>query len=277
VQARQAAIRLAGDALHAGCQTAVTLARHDGPITFVQGDRAATLDSLVATRTNWGLELADGAGVRIDLTEHLLAALGGLGIRSGVLVTVDGPEIPILDGGSRHIAEALQQLGMASSPPGLFVARFGRFTVGDSEYEFEPAGGVALEVDVSFDHPAIGAQRAAWNGDPTDFVERIAPCRTFGFARDAEMLDRAGRAKLLQHGRSPGGPVIVFTDHGLLDPAVRPTPGEIAGHKLLDLIGDFALYGGPPEGRIVAHRPGHTATHTVVKRALADGALVSAR
>jgi UDP-3-O-[3-hydroxymyristoyl] N-acetylglucosamine deacetylase len=270
-------IRLEGDALHAGCRTAVTLARFDGPVTLAQRDRSATLDGLVAARTQWGLELVDGAGISIDLAEHLLGAIGGLGIRRGVLVEVEGPEIPILDGGSRSLAEALQKLEIAPSPPALLVAQAAHLRAGDSEYDFEPAGGITLQVDVSFDHPAIGAQRAIWDGDPTDFVDRIAPCRTFGFARDADMLAKIGRAKLFRNGRSAGGAVVVFTDRGLLDPDVVPATNEIAGHKLLDLIGDLTLYGGPPEGRVVARRPGHTATHTVIKKALAEGIVVSAR
>jgi UDP-3-O-[3-hydroxymyristoyl] N-acetylglucosamine deacetylase len=277
VQAHRVAIRLEGDALHAGCPTAVTLARHDGPITFAQDGRVATLDTLVAARTDWGLELTDGMGLRIDLTEHLLGAIGGLGIRHGLMATVEGPEIPLLDGGARRAAEALRALGIAPSPPTLSVERSACLRAGEAEYEFQKADGIGLEVDVSFDHPAIGVQRAHWNGDPTDFVDAVAACRTFGFTRDAEVFEKAGRAKLVRDGRSLGAAVIVFTDRGLFDPRIAPGKNEIAGHKLLDLIGDLALYGGPPKGRIVARRPGHTATHAVVQKALADGVLCRVR
>jgi UDP-3-O-[3-hydroxymyristoyl] N-acetylglucosamine deacetylase len=273
VRARHVPIRLAGDALHSGCPAAVTLARRDGPITFVQDGRIATLDRLHVARTDRGLELADGSGVSIDLAEHLLGAIGGLGIRSDLIVTVEGAEIPLLDGGAGQMTEALRKLQIPPSPPGLLVARTARLRAGDADYEFEEADGIGVAVDVSFDHPAIGAQQANWNGDPAAFAHVIAPCRTFGFARDAEMFEKAGRAKLVRDGRSLDGAVIVFTERGLLDPRMAPAKGEIAGHKLLDLIGDLALYGGPPIGRIVAHRPGHTATHAVVQQALAQGIL----
>lgn len=266
-------IRLAGDALHSGCPAAVTLARHDGPITFVQDGRLATLDRLHAARTDRGLELADGSGVSIDLAEHLLGAIGGLGIRNDLVVTIEGPEIPILDGGAGLIANALRTLAIPPSPPRLLVTRTARLRAGDAEYAFEKADGISVEVEVSFDHPAIGAQQAHWSGNPTAFVRDIAPCRTFGFARDAEMFEKAGRAKLVRDGRSLDGAVIVFTERGLLDPRMAPAKGEIAGHKLLDLIGDLALYGGPPTGRIIARWPGHTATHAVVTQALAQGVL----
>jgi UDP-3-O-[3-hydroxymyristoyl] N-acetylglucosamine deacetylase len=274
VRARHVPIRIEGDALHAGCRTAITLDRHDGPITFVQDSRVATLDSLSATRTDSGVTLVDGSGLGIDLAEHLLAAIAGLGIRSGLLVTIEGPEVPILDGGSLRLADALRKLEIPATPPTLSVARSARFQVGNAEFEFDRAAGIDVAVEVSFDHPAIGMQRARWNGDPADFVDNIAPCRTFGFTRDAEMLEKAGRATLVRREHSGGTSVIVFTDRGLLDPLIAPAANEIAGHKLLDLIGDLALYGGPPEGRIVARRPGHTATHAVVKQALAEGVLV---
>jgi UDP-3-O-acyl-N-acetylglucosamine deacetylase len=87
------------------------------------------------------------------------------------------------------------------------------------------------------------------------------------------MLRNAGRAKLVSKRGSASGSVLIFTDRGLLDPAVAPAPGEIGGHKLLDLVGDLTLYAGPPEGRTIARRPGHTATHAVVRRALAEGVL----
>jgi UDP-3-O-[3-hydroxymyristoyl] N-acetylglucosamine deacetylase len=276
VASARSPIRLEGHALHAGCRTAVRFAEHDGPITFVQGDRRAPLGSLSVARTDWGLELSDGQGLTIDLAEHLLAALGGLGIHRGVMVTVDGPEVPILDGGARRMTEALRKLEVAGSPPGLCVRRSARFGLGSAEYVFEPATGVTVEADVSFDHPAIGRQRTLWNGDPERFARDIAPCRTFGFTRDERALRDAGRAKLVRDGEGAGVAVLVFTDRGLLDPAAAPSPNEIVGHKLLDLIGDLTLYGGPPEGRVFARQPGHTATHAVVRQALSQGVLARA-
>jgi UDP-3-O-acyl-N-acetylglucosamine deacetylase len=67
--------------------------------------------------------------------------------------------------------------------------------------------------------------------------------------------------------------VLIFTDTGVL-PGVRPPePNEVARHKLLDLVGDLALFGGPPRGRIVAERPGHAATQEIAREALARGIL----
>jgi UDP-3-O-[3-hydroxymyristoyl] N-acetylglucosamine deacetylase len=314
-----APIRLEGFALHAGIITAVTLARHEGPITLVRHEKSASLDTLRVTRTDFGVAVTDDRGLEVDLVEHLLAAFGGLGVRHGVVAVVEGPELPILDGGARVFAEAIARLEIAESMPELVVARRGRLAFDESSYAFEPRDRVELEVEAIFDHPAIGTQHARWDGDRGSFGDRIAPARTFGFLSQAAELARRGRAGLATRpaarsdddaAKSPAGeapakshPSGCSTPSGVpqrleaapaedeslaalrekaLREAVlvfgestqRGTGDEIARHKLLDLIGDLTLYGGPPLGRIVARRPGHTATHRIVRRALDCGILV---
>jgi UDP-3-O-[3-hydroxymyristoyl] N-acetylglucosamine deacetylase len=272
-----APVRLEGFALHAGTVTAITLAAHDGPITLGRGDRRVPLERLRAWRTDFGVAVTDDDGFELDLVEHLFAALGGLGIRRGILAVAEGPELPILDGGARRIADALVRLEVAPSPAELVVARSGRLDLDQSSYEFEPGDEVLLEVEATFEHPAIGRQRARWNGSPLSFRDDIAPARTFGFAGQADELARSGRAGLATAAKlDPSAmealreAVIVFDEEGR---SPRPFENEVARHKLLDLIGDLALYGGPPVGRVVARRPGHGASHRVVRRALDCGIL----
>jgi UDP-3-O-[3-hydroxymyristoyl] N-acetylglucosamine deacetylase len=272
-----APVRLEGHALHAGTVAALTLAPHDGPTTLARGDRRAPLASLRVSRTDFGVAVTDDRGFELDLVEHLLAALGGLGIRRGVTVVVEGPELPILDGGARRLADALVRLEVPQAPPELVVARRGRLEVDKSSYEFEPGDDVELLVETAFEHRAIGTQRASWDGSPAAFLDDIAPARTFGFAGQADELARRGRALLATAAASDPSAmaalrraVVVFDEPG---PAPSLAENEIAKHKLLDLIGDLALYGGPPSGRILARQPGHTATHRVVRRALDCGIL----
>ena len=272
-------VRLEGFALHAGTRTAVTLARHDGPITFGRGDERASLAQLCITRTDLGVAVSNGAGFEVDLVEHLLAALGGLGLRRGVLALVEGPEIPILDGGARAFVDALIRLEIPKEPPELRVVAHSRIEVGSSSYDFEPGESVDLTVEVSFDHPAIGARTARWLGDPRSFRDQIAPARTFGFAKQAALLSgrqRAGLASRVAGSADPAtaalrNAVIVFDDPST-PPQLREE-NEIANHKLLDLVGDFAFHGGPPLGRVLARRPGHTATHEAIRQAIASGVL----
>ena len=313
-----APIRLEGFALHAGIVTAVTLARHEGPITLARHEKWASLDTLRVKRTDFGVAVTDGRGLEIDLVEHLLAAFGGLGVRRGVVAVVEGPELPILDGGARVFADAIAGLEIAESVPELVVARRGLLAFDESSYAFEPRDTVELEVEAIFDHPAIGTQHARWDGDRDSFRERIAPARTFGFVNQVAELARRGRARLATKAaarsddaaKSPAGddaakshpsacstpsgvpqrleaapagdePLAALRETALREAvlifdesSLRETGDEIARHKLLDLIGDLTLYGGPPLGRIAALRPGHTATHRIVRRALDCGILV---
>jgi UDP-3-O-[3-hydroxymyristoyl] N-acetylglucosamine deacetylase len=274
---------LEGYALHRGTLTAVTLTRSDGPIMFEQHGRRAPLARLTVERSDAGVTVSDGEGIVIDLVEHLLAALGGLGVRGGVTATVEGAELPILDGGARAFADALLALELPRSVPGhaLVVSKPGRVAAASSAYHFDVGEGTSLSVDAVFDHPAIGAARASWDGSARAFVESIAPARTFGFAADAPELWRHGRAALGRPSDDPRATeafsraVMVFGAEGAVALPGQPPPkdGEIGRHKLLDLIGDFALYGGPPQGRVHAVRPGHTASHRIIRDALSLGIL----
>jgi UDP-3-O-[3-hydroxymyristoyl] N-acetylglucosamine deacetylase len=245
----------------------VRLARAGGPITVAQRGAEARLAELRPTRTDRGVTVASADGrIRIDLIEHLLAAVGGLGVASGLRIETDDEEIPLLDGGARRFADALAAL----DPPrgrALRVTREATFTHGRSRYRFTPDASVALRVEVDFP-PPVGAQRAAWFGDAGDFVARIAPARTFGWIYEVEALRAASRAAAVDLAS-----VLVFDERSPIPGCPPPGEDEPARHKLLDLIGDLALHGGPPLGVVEAERPGHTATHAVVAEAFATGVL----
>lgn len=263
-------ITLRGLALHAGCETRVTLRRREGPFAIAQGAHEAKLDELEVVRADRGVTLA-GRGVRVDLVEHLLAATAALGIRRDLLVVVDGPELPLLDGGSAAWFDALAELAIPSEPPTLVVTKAATLRHGESVYVFEPAAEVFVEAAIDFDHPLIGKQAASFRGDRADFRERIAVARTFGFLREAAALRAAGRA----HGVDPRA-VVVLTDEDVLEASLPLRENEAAHHKLLDLIGDLALYGGPPRGKVFASRPGHAATHRILREAFAASVVARA-
>lgn len=243
-----------------------------------RGSHFAPLERMRVTRTDLGVAVTDDRGLEVDLVEHLLAALAGLGIRRGVVVIVDGPELPILDGGSRTFADVLASFGIPETPPELYVSCPAHLDFEGSSYEFEQGEAVDLVVETTFDHPSIGKQVARWDGRARSFRDEIAPARTFGFASQAAALATRGRAGLAARRNTADGTaaeaafseaVLVFDE----TTGPRVQDNEIARHKLLDLIGDLALYGGPPVGRLVAERPGHTATHRIVRQALDSGIL----
>lgn len=226
--------------------------------------------------------------VHVSCVEHLFAAIGALGVRRGLTIECardhEGPgsalgcEMPLLDGGSERWARALLELGFgdrerssSSSARRLRVARPGRVEVGASQYEFARAAGEnEASVAVTFDTDDARLQRrASWDGSLLDFMERLAPARTFVSEDDLQAMVNAG-------GRASADPksVVVLGNEAILA-AGRPfSADEPARHKLLDLIGDLTLHGGPPIGAVHALRPGHGATHAAVAQALSRGILV---
>ena len=204
----------------------------------------------------------------VELVEHAAAAIGGLGLHRGVELLVAG-EVPLLDGGAATLARARAGLGVAQSAPRLRVVRAFEMEIGASRYRVEPASEIDVRCEIDFSHPAIGRQSAEFRGDSADFLARVAPARTVGFARDHAARLARGRARAVDLSA-----VVVFDDDGLYPGCDLASAAEPARHTLLDLIGDLSLFGGPPRGRVSASRPGHAATHAFVRAALAAAALV---
>lgn len=205
--------------------------------------------------------------LKVGTVEHLFAALGATSIYDGLVIEIDGPEVPIVDGGAGMFFDALAQLGAEPSPPKLKVVRRGAIDVGSSRYAFRPRGARVVEVDVDFGDPRL-ERGARWAGDVIDFRDRIAQARTFGFVHELEELMARGLASHVD----PESVVVVSPD-GILSSGRPFLPDEPARHKLLDLIGDLYAHGGPPLGEVRAARPGHAATHEAVRRALDVGIL----
>jgi UDP-3-O-[3-hydroxymyristoyl] N-acetylglucosamine deacetylase len=260
-------VAFTGLGLHSGERSRIALERSSGPLMFViDGDSALTRE-LEIVRTDHGVSVRrPGSEVEIDLVEHLCGALAGLSIRSGLTIWLDGPEVPLLDGGAREIAWALAGMGIPRDAPGLSVKKAAEISVNGSRYRFEPGPSVELEVNVEFDRAQIGSQKAKFSGNPRSFLLDIAPARTFGFQSDEACLRSRGRARHVDLSS-----VIVFDESGKTIGGEPPGDSELARHKLLDLMGDLYLFGGPMLGKLIAHRPGHTATHQALEAALEQG------
>jgi UDP-3-O-[3-hydroxymyristoyl] N-acetylglucosamine deacetylase len=257
--------------LHSGARCSVVLERRPGPLLFNIAGHEATLADIVVTRTDHGVSIRSRRGSdEVDLVEHLFAAFAGLSIRSGITTTLPGPEVPLLDGGATELSRALLALGAPRQGPALFVADKGTIEVEDAEYEFEPLDSIEVGVEVDFERGDIGRQSARFTGNATRFLSEIAPARTFGFAADAEKLRARGRARFVD----PHSVIVLDEEGRVLPPGSPPRTNELARHKLLDLMGDLFVHGGPPRGRVSARRPGHRATHQAVARALERGFLL---
>ena len=265
-------IALGGFALHSGVPTSVLFAPHDGPLLLEHAGRACPVSRLAVVRADSGVKVrAENDEFQIDLVEHVLAAVGGLALTSGLRIVVDGPEPPLLDGGALAFVRAIQRLGLPSGIRPRRITRAVRLEIGGSSYELQPAEETRVEVSVEFAHPMVAVATARWDGSARDFEARIAPARTFGFFEDWSNLKAQGRAL----GANPRAVVVLCADGtSLSDPP--PAPDECARHKLQDLVGDLTLSGGVPLGLIRVVRPGHRANLEAVARCEAMGVLAPA-
>jgi UDP-3-O-[3-hydroxymyristoyl] N-acetylglucosamine deacetylase len=236
-----------GIGVHGGRPATVHLIRREGPVRLRRAGREIVPDARAVVATRGSTVLASD-GVRVATVEHLLAALHVRGIWSGLLIEVDGDELPILDGSAAPWDEALAALGP-------FPATAAPFPASTEAEAHQPGGAVArlragprrIEAAVRFDHPAVGRQ--TWTGGPDAWPD-LLPARTFGFAAEAEALRAAGLAR----GAGPEN-AIVFGDDGPLQPL--RFPDEPVRHKALDALGDLYLAGRPFDGTLRVERAGH--------------------
>jgi len=262
------AIHVEGLGLHTGAAARVVLAARSGPVALRSGGLEATLQQLSVSSSHRSTTVqAHGGRMSVGMVEHAFAALGGLGLHRDVVIEIDGPEMPLLDGGARVWCEALSSLGVTPSAPRLRIVRAATVEVGLSRYELAPGPGVDVQVVIELDNPSI-EPFAQWKGDLGDFTRRIAPSRTFAQTRDLEEL---ARNELARHV-APESVVLIAPD-GVHASGRAFAPDEPARHKLLDLVGDCYLWGGPPIGCLRATRPGHRANALALAQGLEQGLL----
>lgn len=268
---RGAMVTLEGHGLHGGKRSRIVLAR--GPsgaeTSFLHHGVRLPLSAAVPSGARRSTELAWGA-FTVRTTEHLLAALAALGLHRGVTIAIEeGDEVPLLDGGAALFVAALRELAIAPSSPRLVVARDAELALDRTSIRFEVAPERAVAVTIDFGDARL-APDASWDGTEQGFAT-IAPARTFGFGHELVALADRGLASHVSRES-----VVVVTDEAILSAGPPFSSDEPARHKLLDLVGDLFVRGGPPRGRVHARLPGHAATHALVARALREGVLVPA-
>jgi UDP-3-O-[3-hydroxymyristoyl] N-acetylglucosamine deacetylase len=263
-----------GNGLHTGRRVRLTLLpAHAGHgIVFRRTDLGrdipATHDRVVDTKLC--TTIGEGSA-RVGTIEHLMAALAGAGV-DNVLIELDGPEVPIMDGSAAPFSFLLECAGLISlnTPRKVIeILRPVRVTDGRASAEFRPfdakAGHTAiptldLEVSIDFADAAIGRQTRTLRLTSENFREAVAPARTFALASDIDQLRELGLAK--------GGSLdnaIVVDGSKVLNPGGLRMKDEFAAHKLLDAVGDLALAGAALHGRYIANRPGHSLNHKLLK------------
>ncbi len=204
-------------------------------------------------------------GFSIGTVEHLLGALSGLGV-DDVLVEVDGPEVPVLDGSAAPFVILLHEAGLRPlAVPRLYlkVLKPVEAVRGAKSARLVPCDHFEVRYAIGFDHPLLRHQSLALRLSGRSFTELVAPARTFGFLREVEMLRKSGLAL--------GGSLenaVVIGETGVLNNKLR-FEDEFVRHKILDAIGDLALLGRPLLGRLEAHKAGHELHAAVARKLLA--------
>jgi UDP-3-O-[3-hydroxymyristoyl] N-acetylglucosamine deacetylase len=209
--------------------------------------------------------------VKIHTVEHLMSALGGLGV-DNVYVDLDAPELPIMDGSASPFVLLIQQAGIeeqAAPKKFLRVARRVEVTDGDKWARLEPYDGFRLSFSIEFRHPVIERTTQAVTVDfaETSYLKEIARARTFGFMHEVEALRDSGLA--LGGGLDNA---VVLDEYRVLNSDGLRFADEFIRHKLLDAVGDLYLLGRPLLGAFTAHKSGHALNNRLLRAALADAA-----
>ena len=204
-------------------------------------------------------------GVLLSTCEHLLAALRGAGI-DNCFIKLDNIEIPILDGSSENWIELIESAGTVKQKAArryLQIKKTVVFEQGDKRMSVEPSERFEVDCTIDFLHPLIRRQTYGFELENGSFGREIASARTFGFTQEIEMLRRANLAL--------GGSLdnaIVLTPDGMLNENPLRFPDEFVRHKILDIIGDFALLGMPIRGKLTAYKSGHAVHASLMSKLL---------
>ena len=248
--------------------------------TDIEGQPLIDADVDNVVDTSRGTTLMQN-NAKISTTEHALAALIGTEI-DNVLIEVDGPEVPILDGSSRPFIEAILKAGIQrQNAERVYYELKENLTFEEPSRKVEmlavPSEEYRITVMVDYNSPVLGTQHAQMH-QISEFREEISPCRTFCFLHELEMLvkhnlikggdldnaivvvDRpVSQQKLDELAELFGKPHVEIKEKGILNNVQLHFQNEPARHKLLDIVGDMALIGMPVKAHILAARPGHAA------------------
>ncbi len=283
---------ISGTGLHTGIMVDMTLkpAAAGFGIQFqrvdMPGQPPIKADCDLVVDTSRGTTLQSGEA-KVSTVEHILAALVGMGV-DNVLIELNGPEIPIIDGSSKPFTDLIESTGVEEQDAEkIWYTIDENIHFIDEEKRVEmlaiPYKEYRINTLIDFNSPVLGTQHAQLK-HMQDFKNEIAPCRTFCFLHELEML--------LEHNLIKGGDInnaIVVVDkavtedemqrlakvfkrdkmeisQGYLDNLELRFPNEPARHKLLDIVGDLALIGYPVKARIIANRPGHSSNVEFAKK-----------
>jgi UDP-3-O-[3-hydroxymyristoyl] N-acetylglucosamine deacetylase len=262
-----------GIALHAGTQVRMMLApaAPGTGIVFRRNDLdgaevLARYDHV--SETTLGTTLQEGRA-SVGVVEHLMAAVFGAGI-DDLLVMLDGPEPPVLDGDALSFLELLDMAGIKEHDvPRQAIKVLNRLEVvhRDARVVLIPAQNLSFACEIAFPSAAIGRQSFAFDFTPEAFRREIAPARTFGDIAQLEALKEMDRG----HGASLLNTLAIDGDK-VLNAALLRFKDEFVRHKILDAVGDMAQAGAPLIGRFEGFKSGHALNNALLRALFSDPA-----
>ena len=211
------------------------------------------------TRTTLCTTIDLGDSVSVATVEHVISALSGLGV-DNALLTITGPECPILDGSAAPFVEGIMKVGLEiQNRSRRYIKIMRQVLVRNNEASaaLEPYNGRLLDLEIDFDSKVIGRQRMIFDWTPRKYYDDVSRARTFGFVRDAKILRQAGYALGSSHGQLGHHREGRAAEDRILNPGGLRYEDEFVRHKLLDAVGDLALCGLPIYGRFRSYKGGH--------------------
>ncbi|MEK9646323.1 MAG: UDP-3-O-acyl-N-acetylglucosamine deacetylase [Alphaproteobacteria bacterium] len=270
----KSAIGCTGIALHSGRKTTLNLkpAEANAGIRIrrtdlVNGASEIVVDWSKVVDTQLATTVGNDYGTTVSTIEHLMSALAGCEI-DNLVIEVDGPEIPIMDGSASPFVFLIECAGVAElEAPRKAIKILKPVTVGDGDRSLTilPSDEFSLSFEIDFDNAAIDRQQYAFENLDSDFKADIARARTFGFEKEVDALRSAGLAL----GGSLDNAVVVGEDRILNEEGLRYAD-EFVRHKILDCIGDLYLAGGPIIGEVRASRSGHELNNALLRAVFDD-------
>lgn len=267
-------IYCSGTGLHSGAKVSMSLlpaapdtgivfrrADIDGPDAVIPGRFDLVSDTRLCTT------LRNDAGVSVSTVEHLMAALAGCGL-DNVIVEVEGPELPIMDGSSEPFVFLIDCAGtLAQDAPRRVIRVLKPVSVEDgaSKAQIEPWAGSTINIELEFETAVIGRRSMFVDLLEDRFREDLSRARTFGFLHEVEALQAAGLAR----GGSLDNAVVISGDSVLNEDGLR-FEDECVRHKALDCVGDLFLAGAPIIGHFHGERPGHAINNRLLRALFAD-------
>ena len=212
--------------------------------------------------------IVNGNGIGLETIEHMMAAFAGVGL-DNVVVEINAPEAPILDGSSQPVVDVINSIGLELLPARrryIIVTKPVTLSQDDGTWaRLDPCEHLEINIEITFDDSAIGNQTLTYRHRDGSFATELASARTFCQLRDVELMKNAGLAL----GGSLDNAVVV-DDGTILNEGGLRMEREFVRHKALDCLGDLLLLGLPVKARLTAHRPGHALCTKLVQTLLSD-------